>query len=279
MKLDIQFNTDIFIDGVKRDDLKPESDPLAKQSEKELIAELRRTLIFVAERVLKEQQSLGFDKDPVVTVDGNSFKSVQEVKPFGKIVYTSKQAMDIVLGPIYEALLRRSPVDTGLYRDSHFVFFNGKQVANTAAGYKAWIESGPKFKDGDVIRFVNVMPYAGKLEREGRTVSQRTGANRRKKRMVKSTDKPRFRSGVKVRAPNGTYFLTVKSLARLYKYNSNIRFEWINGRRLDLSEIPKTNRRGGKLRTNFKPNSKGKSRGPYVYPSIVIRINEKGFTK
>ena len=91
--------------------------------------------------------------------------------------------------------------------------------------------------------------------------------------MVKTRDR-KERTGPKVRAPNGAYFLTFRSIQRTAKNNANIRFEWINGNSIvGLPTIihPKT---GKVMRRNFSPKSGRK--GAYVYPTITVRITQGG---
>lgn len=245
-------------------------DPMNVTTEEEIKALalfMKKSLIQVARDTLGEEQRKGFDKSPVRTVDNVVGRSEEDVKAFGKIIYDSKVAAAEFLIPLYQGLLDRSRVDTGLYQDSHFVFFRGKLIANNIAELKAWIDSKPDLRDGARIRFVNVMPYASKLERTGDTATKRNTV------FVKAKDK-RQRSGAKVRRPNGAYYLTAKALNRKYKNNSLIKFEWINGRSMNLSGVPITSRSGKLLRTTFSPKSGRK--GFYVYPSISITISGGG---
>lgn len=237
---------------------------------------IKSTLIITADTVLKEELAKGFDKDYLTVVDGVAGKNVYQVKPFGKIEYVSKAVAEDFLLPIYQGLLDRSAVQSGLFVDSHFVFWNGEIIARNITDLKNWTKvNGGKLKNGDLIRFVNMMPYASKLEREGTTNAK--GINRR---MVKSTDKRQkkvFGPRIGVRAPNGTYFLTTRSIARKFKFNSLIRFEWINGANIDFTGVPTVNRAGKKLRRTFAPKKGGRGKkGSYTYPSITVRIKEEG---
>lgn len=245
----------------------------------EFLQFMKDTLVIIADQELREAQAQGFDKTPVIAVDNVIGKSVKDVKPFGSIIFSARQEANVVLAPIYEALLLRSRKDTGLYRDSHLVLYNSKVVAVNLAEFTGWLSKKVPLKNGDIIRFVDIMPYAGKLERNAITATN-SGKGRKGPKMKKSTDKKRgYRSGTTVRTPNGTYFLAAKSIVRQFKFNSNIRFEWVNGVNIReaTDRAPSTNRRGGKLRKTFKEKKNGRGRkGSYAYPSIVVRINERG---
>lgn len=234
----------------------------------------KKTLILVADAALREEQAKGFDKSPVVLVDNNPNKRVEDVKPFGSIIFAARQAVNVVLRPIYERLIEVSPKLTGMYRDYNWVTYNGMKVASNLAEFDSWLAKKVPLKNGDIIRFINVMPYASKLEREGITATSRGS-----RRMAKSSKKRLAARGVTVRQPNGVYFLTARSIKRKFRFNSNIRFEWAPGRSMDLSDVPTVSRLGKPLRKDFyqDPKSKKKPRGPYVYPSITVRINERGF--
>ncbi len=218
----------------------------------------KKSLIYIADQALKEEQAKGFDMKPVVVVDGQKGRSIQQVTPLGNIQYVARTSLDRILVSVYQAILDRSPVQTGQFYNNNLVFYNGKIVADGMPEMKAWMAAMPDFKSGHVIRFVNIMPYARKLERYG------ISAGRQKGRMVKSRDKKK-RSGPVIKAPNGTYFLTFRSVTRKYKFNSKISFEFVPGGSMSLPPPPPGMRRSYK-----------KTGRPYLYPSIKIVINKDG---
>lgn len=222
----------------------------------DLLAYTKQVLIITADTVLKEEQANGFDKNPVIAVDNVVGKPVIDVNPLGKIDITARADMGDIVLETYQGILDRSPVLTGQYKSSNFVFFNGEQVATDMPSLQTWIESNPDFGDRDLIRFVNIQPYARKLERLGVT-DQRTQS-----RTVKSSSKRRAAAGGRVLAPNGDYFLTARSIRSKYKRNSIIRFEFITGSQLGISG-------------SFAPR-KGKPGRTYLYPSILISVQESG---
>lgn len=237
-------------------DLKNGKDFDGKLSFAELLAYTKQVLIITADTVLKDEQSRGFDKNPVVTVDGITGRQASDVNPLGKIEITARADMGDIVLETYQGILDRSPVLTGQFKSSNYVFFNGQQVATDKASLTAWVESNPEFKDSDLIRFVNIQPYARKLERLGVT------EQRQQSRSVQSRDKRRAAKGVRVLAPNGSYFLTSRQIRTKYKRNSIIRFEFISGTQLGI-------------KGNFAPK-RGKPGRAYLYPSILISVQESG---
>jgi hypothetical protein len=255
---------EIFEEGLSQERF---SDNTTSRNQKmeleELVSYLKFSLKKIALEVLKEEQDKGFDDKPVKEVDGILNKSEDQVKPFGKIEYTARVAAADFLIPIYKRLIEKSPLDTGLYRDYHYVLLNEVLIATNLVQFSQYIEKA-QFKEGDSLRFVNMVPYASKLERFGVTT------DRAKTRYSKSTDKKK-RSGMFVRQPNGVYFLTAKSINKNFKSNAKIKFEWINGSRLTGIDKPSVNRRGKKLRYSFKSR-----KGYYTHPSIVVRFSTGG---
>lgn len=239
-------------------------DLTGRVSLQELLDNLQATLVFIGESVLSEEQAKGFDKDPVVIVDNKKNKPVKEVSPFGKIEYVSRISVEKLLLETYLAILGRSPVDTGLYKKSNYVVYNNTQVATDLPSFQAWLGSGLTLKEKDKIRFINVQPYARKLERLGISA----GNERPSPRFARSKDKLQ-RSGPKILAPNGAYFLAARAVKRVFKNNSFIKFGFTSGQQLGLSGHFKTSARDKALAL------KGKARA-YLYPTITIYIQSAG---
>lgn len=230
---------------------------------KELVKFLRRSLIFISYDALKEEQARGFDKKPVLVVDGKRNKPITDVKPFGKVEFVSRVAGVDIARDIYAQILKRSPVVSGNYLQSNFVFLNGKQIATNMQELEQWIKSRPVIRENDFLRFVNVAPYARRLERLGVT------KNRTSRRRVKTNTRRRRRSkdlaialGLETLAPNGTYFLSTRAAKRKYKNNVSIYFGFIPGSQLGLNATFKTN-----YSTSRKKKSKPRT---YLYPTIKV---------
>lgn len=274
-----KFKIDVSIEekGKNRSNYAFENDQNGEMSYADFLDWMKRTLIITADEALREEQAKGFDKTPLVLVDNSPNKAVIEVKPFGQIVFAARQAVNVVLRPIYERILEQSPILTGMYKDYNWILLNNKRIASNMAEFDTWLTSNFPLKTGDIIRFVNVMPYASMLEREGHT---RNSGGQNIRSALSRTKRLRQR-GYHVRQPNGVYFLTARAIKRKYRFNSNIVFEWANGSSLDLSSVPARSRLGKDLRKTFftEQGFKKKKGGPYVYPSIAVRINERGFLK
>jgi hypothetical protein len=235
----------------------------------ELLEYTKQSLILVSDEVLKDEQSRGFDKNPIVVVDGSVNKKIEFVNPLGTIDFVASAYIgDILLGA-YKSLLDRSPVLTGHYKTQHFVFWNGQQIATDLAGFEAWINSGPSLTDKDKIRFVDIAPYARKLERLG--VTAQTQGMHGRDRTRNSTSRRKGKKPVtKYNQPNGVYYLTNKELQSKYKSNAAIKFEFVTGTALGIAGDPTVNR---KFRTGRKASQIGRA---YLYPSIVISVRADG---
>jgi len=232
----------------------------------ELLDFTKQSLIIVSHEVLNEELAAGFDPKFKTVVDGRVNKKVENVNPLGSIEFHSRRDMKEIILATYNGILSRSKVKTGRYIRSHYVFLNGTQVAIDLPTLESWLATNPAFDDKDFIRFVNIQPYARKLERLGVT-AQRTNI-----RTQKSRDE-RGRSGTHILAPNGTYFLTCRSIRRLYKRNSVIKFGFISGSNLGLSASFKTQASGarGGARGKIKRGAR-----TYLYPTITISVAESG---
>jgi hypothetical protein len=230
---------------------------------------VKAKLIEIAQITLKEELLKGFDKEYITSVDSKVGKRLEDVKPFGKIEYTARVEASDILNFIYKSLINRSAIDRGTYVDLNYVFVNRTLVAKNESELKAYIAKGTKYKSGDVIRFVNMAPYAGWLERRGISAG-----GRKSPRKVKSKDKSNRRPDG-VFAANGTYFLTSRSVIRKYKFNSRIEFQWISGSQLDFSLAPSADKRGRTFR-RISVGSKGSKGRQYAYPTIVIFVSSEG---
>jgi len=258
MKFEV--NLSVYEKGKKRPEYTIDSDLNGEVTLIDLLKWTKTSLIVIADEVLKEEQAAGFDKFPVLTVDGRKGKPIEAVSPLGKIEFTSRSSVNDILLAAYEGVLFRSKVLTGLYKSSHFVFLNGTQIASDLNSLNAWLKTSPEIKDKDIIRIVNIQPYARKLERFGITAQKSSTRYSHRKE-----HKDKGRGKMLVQVPNGTYYLTARAVKSKFKRNVGIRFAFIPGSSLGLKGSFKGGRKG--------KNSAGR---PYLYPSIVITINERG---
>lgn len=226
----------------------------------ELLQFTKGALLKISSDVLREEQGRGFDKKPTLVVDGKFNKRPEDVNPLGKIQYVARQSLRQVIIDTYDAILKRSPFDTGEYFKSNVVTFNGSQIANDMPSLLRWLEAKGNFENKDIIRFVNTAPYARKLERYG--VTEKGSSTK-----VRKKDKYRTDASNRVLVPNGTYALAYKAIQRKYKNNSFIKFRLVLGSDLGLTGEGRTYKTKG---PNF-----GRT---YMYPTILISAVEAGIT-
>jgi hypothetical protein len=245
------------------------SDLQGQQTLEGFFAYIRAVLISTADAVLKDEQRQGFTKNPIVFVDNRRNKPIQNVNPIGKIEFVdpAKFSDTEILIKTMQQIIDLSPILEGEYIASHVVAYNGAIVATDVASLTAWLKTNPRIVPGDTIRFLNVAPYARKLERLGVT---NKGSSRR---YTKSQDK-RKRSGDKVLTPNGVYFRVFRSVRRLYKRVRQIQFSFVPG-----SSLGNFNGRNvGAARFTSRANLRGRKEQAagigqtYLYPSITIRL-------
>lgn len=245
--------------GRRRPEYTLDSDLNGEITLQDLLEWTKATLIVTADEILKEEQSHGFDKEPILLVDNRRGKDIRLVSPLGQIEFVSRQNIGKILLEAYTGIWDRSKVLTGRYKSSHYVFLNGTQVATDLASMEKWVESNPEINDKDTVRIVNIQPYARRLELLGvtaqRSMRKREDRGRRKGQ----------KTGHMVKIPNGAYQLTTRALKAKYKQNVLIRFTFLPGNQLGLSGTFKNGRHG--------KNSAGR---PYLYPSMVFSIQGRG---
>lgn len=230
----------------------------------EYIEYTRCLLMSVARSVLKDEQASGFDKNPITAVDGKVGRPEAEVRPFGRIEYMSTTGVlgTEVIRDIYENILTLSKVVTGKYMAGNIILVDGRPIATSMSELDAWLKTPDSFRPGEKIIFINVVPYARKLERKGITAfgsqSRTSTTSRRKSRGLPPT-----------MAPNGVYYMASKSAKKSYKYIVNVRFAFTTFAALGISGTDV----GG--RTSFAIGRKGKPGRPYLYPSIELIIGDR----
>ena len=257
----IKFEYSVYENGKKSPQYTIDSDLAGEITLNELLQFTKTSLLTISSEVFIEEKKRGFPKDPLILVDGSKSKRIENVSPLGKIQFVAKRDIQEIIIFTYQSILDRSPVDTGLYKSYNYVLLNTKTIAKNMTELKTWFSTNPQIDDKDLFMFVNVAPYARRLERLG------VSAGRHRPRQVDSKDKHK-RSGDRVAAPNGTYFLASKSVRRKYKNNLKIAFAFIPGSSLGINtkfKTPSTGNRG-KVR---KPST-------YLYPSIRILVEETG---
>lgn len=234
----------------------------------EMLGYLKYALITIAKDALQEELSRGFNPNYETYVDGAKNDNLEAVSPVGKIQFVDPSRASEIVTDVYLRILKLSPQTSGTYFENNFIMYNDRMLTNVDTDLEALKKyfDEAEIKKGDIIRFVNIAPYAGFLEKQGVTSKQRA----KPMRLSLSKNKKDRRAGIKVRQPNGVYYLAQKSLQRKYGTQYNMEFQWVNGRRLGGAPFPKASKSGKPLRTTFAPG--GKYKGAYVYPSIVIKV-------
>ena len=127
--------------------------------------------------------------------------------------------------------------------------------------------SKPVLAEKDRIRFINITPYARRLEFLGVAQGRVTSALTRTTRDARL--RKRFgKDAPKVRKENGAYFLGYKLAKTKYGKNLFIRFEALPGNYLGItSSLPAAN--GRTFGHSFHPKSKYNA-GFYLYATIVF---------
>jgi hypothetical protein len=239
----------------------------SKKDQEELLRLMKFTIVETALDARAKEEAKGFDKKALTLVDNRAGKQEIQVKPYGTIEYVARGEIKEIALAVYKKILKLSREDTGLYKSLNYVFFNGEQIATTFSELENWFRAPRLFQDRDRIRFMNIAPYAQKLELQGATSS------RVKSKLGKSKDK-KLRSGPKVRKPNGTYFLTQRQLSRKFKGNVFMKFQLLPGNYVGVtSPIPPNSKQS--FRADYDPKGKFNS-GYYIYPTIVLSLSEQG---
>ena len=229
---------------------------------------LSKDLSDLAERELeKAQREDNFDTKPVVIVDGSYNKNESQVKPFGVIRYLARSRnLFKRFSEAYDSILRSSPVRTGKFQNHNIVMFNGVVVARNRLEFRRFLVDRDKrgWKERDEIVFMNISPYARKLERFG--VRRET----RGKRAGQAINKPRGRFSKRsgfVSIPNGSYTVSRRKIRAMFAgvgYISRTQFEYNN------SGLKFSGNRS-ESRTTFVKDGR-----PYLYPVIKVSIRTRG---
>lgn len=252
--VDFAVSLSVEENGRKSPEYTLDTDLDGRISLEDLLKFTKASLLIIADQTLTEEQAAGFDEKPVLVVDGSKNKPIENVSPLGQIEFVARVQINSLLLDAYQGILDRSKVLTGRYKGSHYVFFNGQQIATDLTSLETWLKNPPAIGDGDLIRIVNIQPYARRLEMLGVTAQRSKQSSTRRKGRTNY-----------VRVPNGVYQLTTRALRSKYKQNVGIKFSFISGSFLGLTGSFKRGRSGR--------NSSGR---PYLYPTIVFSISERG---
>lgn len=239
---------------------------------------LRVVTVSTANQVLKEEQAKGtFPRDRklyTTWVDNSPRKQEIQVRFGGKISYIQRQA----LSEVYEFILRRiedlAPIGPGPkkgkepfrrrhYYESTVMLVNGKAViteGQAAGDIKILALRGLKnIKPSDRVQFMNVQPYARRIE-QGKTEYRSVGKGvwRRQRDRDTAFAKPFNWS---LQAPNGVFKVVAREAARRFKGVAQVRFTY--------AQAPALGYAFKDLRSGDRINQ--------FYPVIVVRTDRGAF--
>lgn len=237
----------------------------------EIIHRIQEYVSDTARAALKEEQAKGFEKNPIIIVDGKKGKSMDDVNPWGKIEIETRQEVRSILLEIFAEIIKKSKVVTGQYKNSFWVMFNNSVIARSEPEFKTFLANLKKdFEKDDEFVFINTAPYANFLEKEGITSDSGFRPVRvrlRRKREGKGFVGPLQKT---IRQPNGVMTMSMRLINKKYKNQARIKYVQVFGGSIGLTSPPAGS---GVGRTRRK---KGKGQGrPYMYPAISFRINEE----
>lgn len=242
--------------------------------------EFNQEFTFEAANVARAQAEVngGFPVNSRARTDNVFDRNPRLVKPLGKIEYFAPITVTQSIIEIYELIIERSPIMTGQFRAANWVFFNSKLVAKSVNELRTFILSqlgGDGFKTGDTVRYVNVAPYARRIEylgvRRG-TRGKFAGLNQKRGKKVRISKK----TGNLILKPSGSYQLSyVLARKRFKSVAQRIKFGFITTGTGGIS-IPVYPLRGQSSRNTFKGGKSGRAGRPYLYPSITITLDKRG---
>jgi hypothetical protein len=131
------------------------TDRLDKVWDSDIAPDIRKYQIAVAREAFAEEKRRGFDKNARTVIDRRRYDApIESVQSFGVIEYIARVDIREAAEWVWAEVIRRSPVDSGRYQDSHVVMINGVSV-----------DSLDGYQPGDKIQIVNIQPYSRKIER------------------------------------------------------------------------------------------------------------------
>ena len=233
----------------------------------QLLQFTKQSLIILSDVALKEEQARGFPQKPILVVDNVRNKPIDQVNPLGKIEFLAPVSSIKVIRDAYKEILYTSKVVTGTYYDLNWVYYNGVLIATKMSELDNWLKNPPVPSYKDRVRFVNVAPYAARLERLGVSIGKT-------KPLKKKSKKNKFGKGqYTTTTANGAYMLASRKIRSSIKNLSDVRFEFKFG---DVIDAPAVRLPQGIGRTTYKG---GKLQGMrYLYPTILISLYDVGLS-
>jgi len=180
---------------------------------------------------------------------------------------------------MFDIILQYSPRSTGQYISGNKVFVNGVQVANSRQSLRRFIvqkASQGGFKDSDEIRFINVNPYARRLENKGIRRGVRGKYANKNTPSKRKFGKSR-RTGKNIIKPSGAYFNAHRNIRSKFKQVAKfIQFTYlVNGTKgIFIKRAIGPN--GQIFHNSFQTGKRGAIGRPYLYPTILVRLDGRG---
>ncbi|WP_051448373.1 hypothetical protein [Bradyrhizobium sp. WSM1417] len=212
---------------------------LSPTGQSRAIADYARTEIARADD--KNKRILGRVPPRVITVDGRKGGQLEDVRPNGGSIITEWEIVSDVLVWIGDTLRDRSPFVSGDFREGWMLLADGQVV-----------ELGGQIPPADVYTFVNVVPYARKIE-VGKTTSGRDFV---------------------VQVPNRIAERTAKDATARFGNIAKIRSVWIslaNPYTLKNDQVSRSFA-GGKIRISKRQRPDRVRGSAITYPAITVTL-------
>jgi hypothetical protein len=240
-----------------------------------MLDNIKEYLIQTAQQALREELGKGFDPGYVTRVDGKNTNDLMQVKPLGKIQYFARVNFLEAALNIYQEIIGESKVVTGQYAKANMVFFNSILIADNYSELEKNLNAiltRRKLSKDDTLRYVNIAAYARKLETLG--VTQNSPPKTRWR--TSKASKKYGMGGKLLKPPNGVYWNVAKTMSRKFAVlkGAKFRFELLLGNYLGIGSLSLS--RGFKGATRKTGKDIGRA---YVYPTIVLKIGEEGYTQ
>jgi hypothetical protein len=215
---------------------------LTPAGQSKAVANFARTEIARADE--KNNRVLGRVPPKTVTVDGRKGGNLEDVRPVGGSIIVEWEIVSDVLIWIGDALKDRSPFVSGDFKDGWTLLADGQII-----------DVGGQIPNADVFTFVNVVPYARKIE-VGKTESGRDFV---------------------IQVPNRIAERTAKDAAAKFGNIAKIRSVWIS---LSSAYTLKNNQAsrsfaGGKLRISKRQRLDRVAGSAITYPAITVTLKDK----
>jgi len=220
----------------------------------------RKSLISIAKEEFNIATKEGFDKRAKIRTDNHWNKPLANILPFGKVEWHARVAPKEALLKVYSQLVALSPVRTGRYVSSHFVYVGTKLVASSYTELNSYLTNND-VEMKETITFVSGTPYSRKLERFAIT-SKGAGKIRVSKEKKVITGK----------APNGVYYRVGRAVRKLLGAIGFVEFKL---RPNGYKGITLPANSTGTYRSTKGKNKRSFGR-PYLHPQIAIYPFKEG---